>query len=128
MKVGRTTVWITVLVSGFCTGPVHYNSSNNICKISLKSFLWHSFKYFYISCCISWTSISWIGLQKPVFYFLFVAGEIQESVIVSTPQGASFLNKAKYWDVWLWNISFESLSRGFCTISLSLSFFFYQSK
>ena len=72
---------------------------------------------------ILWTSVSWIGLQKPVFYFLFVAGEIQESVIVSTPQGASFLNKAKYWDVWLWNISFKSLSRGFVQ-SLSLFFFF----
>ena len=52
MKVGRTTVWIIALVSGFCTGPVHYRSSNNIYKMR-ESFLWHSFKYFYILCSIS---------------------------------------------------------------------------
>lgn len=38
MMVGRTTVWITSLVSGFCTGPVHYRSSNNINKMFERKF------------------------------------------------------------------------------------------
>ena len=38
MMVGRTTVWITSLVSGFCTGPVHYRSSNNIYKMFERKF------------------------------------------------------------------------------------------